>query len=114
MTLPAGVIMPGSYRVHIVCEATTELAFIKNKRDEMKYFLEQIRATIATPQYVQFNLSAFLSAGRSVTYIMQKVCAHVPDFGTWYKAQQDAMKKDEVSCFLFDKRLETVHFKPLL
>jgi hypothetical protein len=48
----------------------------------------------------KFNLSAFLSAARSITLVMQKEYAHAEDFKNWYKPKQEEMRKDELLTFL--------------
>lgn len=52
----------------------------------------------------QFELNAFLSASRSVTFVLQKNLAHVPDFTTWYKQQQTRMKADTTMRFFLELR----------
>jgi hypothetical protein len=57
----------------------------------------------------KYNLSAFLSAARSVTFIMQKEFDKVPGFAKWYSIQQDKMRADEKMKILDAKRDVTIH-----
>ena len=52
----------------------------------------------------QFELNAFLSASRSVTFVLQKAMSDVPGFTTWYEQQQARMKADAPMCFFLDLR----------
>lgn len=47
----------------------------------------------------QSELNAFLSAGRSVTFVLQKALADVPGFAVWYEQQQARMKADPQCAF---------------
>jgi len=44
----------------------------------------------------RFNLSAFLSAARRITLVMQKEYDQVLGFKSWYKLQQEEMRKDKL------------------
>ena len=52
----------------------------------------------------QFELNAFLSASRSVTFVLQKVMSDVPGFAAWYEQQQARMKADAAMRFFLDLR----------
>ncbi len=52
----------------------------------------------------QFELNAFLSASRSVTFVLQKVMSEVPGFAAWYEHQQILMKADAAMRFFLDLR----------
>ena len=52
----------------------------------------------------QFELNAFLSASRSVTFVLQKVMSDVPGFASWYKPQQARMKADAAMRFFLALR----------
>lgn len=52
----------------------------------------------------QFELNAFLSASRSVTFVLQKALADVPGFAVWYEQQQARMKADAAMRFFLDLR----------
>ncbi len=80
-----------------------------DKLDEAKYFLSQLKKNIINVSIFRYNLSAFLSAIRSVTYFLQKECHNVPGFSEWYTKEQEKMKRDLYMKFLNDKRVLEVH-----
>lgn len=52
----------------------------------------------------QFELNAFLSACRSVTFVLQKALSEVPSFASWYKLQQASMSADPAMRFFLELR----------
>jgi hypothetical protein len=52
----------------------------------------------------QFELNAFLSASRSVTFVLQKAMSDVPGFANWYAQQQASMKADDAMRFFIELR----------
>lgn len=52
----------------------------------------------------QFELNAFLSASRSVTFVLQKALADVPGFPVWYEQKQGRMKADAAMRFFLELR----------
>jgi hypothetical protein len=52
----------------------------------------------------QFELNAFLSSSRSVTFLLRKVMAGVSGFGDWYAKEQEKMKKDAAMRFFLELR----------
>ncbi|MBJ2332956.1 hypothetical protein [Dickeya solani] len=52
----------------------------------------------------QFVLNAFLSASRSVTFVLQKAMSGVDGFSTWYGLQQSEMKSDLSMHFFVELR----------
>lgn len=52
----------------------------------------------------QFELNAFLSASRSVTFVLQTTFADVPGFALWYGQQQAHMKADAAMRFFLELR----------
>lgn len=52
----------------------------------------------------QFELNAFLSASRSVTFVLQKAMAGVPSFADWYIERQAAMKADAAMRYFLELR----------
>lgn len=69
---------------------------------EAEYFLG--KTTTARGQEFQFELNAFLSASRSVTFFLQKAFAHVLGFEEWYVGQQEKMKADAAMRFFLELR----------
>ena len=50
----------------------------------------------------QFVLNAFLSASRSVTFVLQKATSGADGFSTWYGLQQSETKSDLSMRFLWN------------
>jgi uncharacterized membrane protein len=46
------------------------ISVTRMKLEEAQYFFDQMIANLANPKYFKFNLSAFASASRSVTFVM--------------------------------------------
>lgn len=42
-----------------------------NKYSEAKYFLDRMKENISDPDAFRYNLSAFLAAARSITFVLQ-------------------------------------------
>jgi hypothetical protein len=59
----------------------------EHKLREALFFLSQLKK--AHPFYQNFNfyLSAFISAARSVTWIMRSECGHIPGWEAWYNSK---------------------------
>lgn len=78
-----------------------------NTRDkllEARYFLERMKELQSERVSFRYNLSAFLSAARSVTFVMQKEFKKVPKFDEWYKNKEEEMKRDKTMKFLLEQR----------
>jgi len=85
----------------------------RQKLEEAKYFLEQMKGRQSDRDAFKYNLSAFLSAARSVTLIMQKEFGKVSDFKDWYTEKQSMMRSDETMRLLNNKRVMTIHQQPI-
>jgi hypothetical protein len=81
----------------------------REKLQEAMYFLQRMENEQADRDTFKYNLSAFLSAARSVTCYMQKEFARVPDFEEWYATEQEAMQRDPVMPFFLKARNRTLH-----
>jgi hypothetical protein len=62
------------------------------KLGEAQYFLGQMRDTVSDHEAFAYNLSAFLSAARSVTLLLQGEFAHTPGFKEWWVREQDRLR----------------------
>lgn len=69
---------------------------------EAEHFLA--RMIVSDGLEFQFELNAFLSASRSVTFVLQKVLSDVPGFADWYQPQQARMKADATMRFFLELR----------
>src|SRR5215210_1128258 len=59
----------------------------------------------------KFHLSAFLSAARSITLVMQKEYAHAAGIESWYEPLQEEMRKDGLHTFFNNLRVTSIHIK---
>ncbi|RWX60991.1 hypothetical protein [Mesorhizobium sp. M2A.F.Ca.ET.039.01.1.1] len=69
---------------------------------EAEYFL--VRLPMTHGLEFQANLNAFLSASRSVTFLLQSSLAHVPGFEDWYRLRRQEMSVDPAMRFFLDLR----------
>jgi len=84
------------------------------KLSEAKYFLEQMKQHIDSPEEFVYNLSAFLSAARSVTFIMQNEFSKIPEFREWYGCKQKKMENNELFRFFNGLRVAVIHKKVVI
>jgi len=83
------------------------------KLNEAKYFLECMKMKQSDRDAFKYNLSAFLSAARSLTLVMQKEFKHVSGFEEWYAKKRVNMRSDNSMKLLNDKRVMTIHKQPV-
>ena len=86
---------------------------MRDKLFEARYFLDKMKECEADRDPFRYNLSAFLSAARSTTLVMQKEFAHTVGFKDRYATTEQAMKSDPVFHFMNKKRVMTVHHEPV-
>lgn len=60
----------------------------EHKLAEAEFFLRQLEASHKAHSAFDFYLSAFISAARSVTWIMRAECSKKPGWKEWFKAQE--------------------------
>ena len=75
---------------------------VEGKLLEANYFANHLRHLEGDSFF--YELSAFLSAARSVTFYVQKEMDDVPEFDAWWKEQQDLMRSDPAMKFFVDLR----------
>jgi len=80
----------------------TSLQHPLEKLLEAEHFLGRLLS--AEDLTFQFELNTFLSAGRSVTFVLQKTMADVPGFDARYARQRERMKEDAEMRFFLDLR----------
>lgn len=83
------------------------------KLEEAKYFLKRTAEEVANRETFKYNLSAFLSAGRSVTFIMQTEFSNVRGFKEWYDEKQKQLGRNSLMKLINNKRVMTIHKKPI-
>lgn len=81
------------------------------KFNEAVYFLNQMKKNSQDRDSFTFNLSAFLSASRSITLIMQEELSSHPKFSEWYIGKKQYMKQDDDFSFFNNLRVDTIHKK---
>ena len=81
------------------------------KLDEAAYFLGEMRRVRDTPQSFAYELSAFLSAARSVDYYLAKKCTGDEAAERWYSDVRSRVKNGEFRHvrYFIDKRDVNVH-----
>lgn len=81
------------------------------KVQEAEFFLEEVHRRHSKKNFkeVQFGVSAFVSAARSVTFAMQASLKGEPEFDAWYSPRQEALRQDALSRFFHDFRTVTQH-----
>lgn len=81
----------------------------RRKNREAEYFLSVMKQTFEDDNAFSCNLSAFLSAARSMTFYMQKQYSHRNGFAEWYCRKQIEMSADRELVFLKKARVEDIH-----
>ncbi len=81
------------------------------KLREAEYFLEKMRSSMENPDAFRWNLSALLSAARSVTFYLQKEFSGDPGFDEWYQARREEMLADDEMRFLNEARINSIHVR---
>lgn len=70
---------------------------------EAEYFLKRLKRLV-NPRHFHFEMNAFLSTCRSVTFLLQKEMSGVPGFRAWYEQRQEALRNDSSATFFRDLR----------
>jgi len=73
------------------------------KVGEADYFLRGLEAE-TDPLVAEYLFSAFASAARSVTWVLQKCMAGVQGFDEWYTPRQEALRADPLARFMKEQR----------
>jgi hypothetical protein len=80
--------------------------WVDDKVKEADFFLEKLRESGLNFNEARFYFSAFVTASRSITFVLQSVLSdHVP-FKSWYEAKQAQLKSDPLSRFFLEVRNE--------
>lgn len=80
----------------------TSLLLVEERLMETDFFVRQLMR--ARPDTVGYFLNAFLSAARSVTFLLQKELAHVSGFRQWWEAQRLVLSADTTARFFLELR----------
>lgn len=74
------------------------------KYNEAEYFLGLMKENVEDRQKFKYNFSAFVSAARSITFLLQKEVSKNQGFDEWYCKKQMQMEQDELFKFFKKKR----------
>jgi hypothetical protein len=83
------------------------------KLEEARFFLDHVEKHWRDIPHVDFYLSAFVSAARSVSWVMQSEFSHVPGWKKWYDATEPSSEILEFLKTLNDVRVRAVHTDPI-
>lgn len=82
----------------------------QEKLKEARHFMRRMESSIDDPETFQYELSAFLSAARSVLQYALDEVKQKPNGQSWYEAQ---VSGNAVLKFFKDKRDLSIHVKPV-
>lgn len=82
------------------------------KLDEAKFFLERMKAP-DNNRYFDYYLSAYISASRSVLWVMKAEFTHVQGWEKWYDSQTPTVEEKLLLKKINDIRVRTTKKKPL-
>lgn len=78
------------------------LLLVEEKLFEAEYFMRRLPGRRGYEH--GFELNAFLSAARSITFLIQKEMSKVPGFASWWDARRSEMRQDEMMRFFLELR----------
>jgi hypothetical protein len=76
---------------------------VEERIREAAYFARRLRRQ-SNPSTVGYELNAFLSAARSVTFLLQKELKGVPGFTEWWHTQRERLRDDQAARFFLELR----------
>ena len=85
----------------------------RDKLMEAKYFLNLMIESQNDRNAFRYSLSAFLSAFKSVDYLMENEFKGNADFHRWHRSKESAVKGNKKMETLLKKRIMTVHLFPV-
>jgi hypothetical protein len=84
-----------------------------DKLAEAKYFLDRMNEYQSDGTVFRYNVSAFVSASQSITWVMQTEFTHVAGFKQWYEDRKHEMQADKAMKDLAERRRVTTHIQPI-
>lgn len=81
----------------------TSLILVEERLREADYFSRELRRQ-RDLDVVHYYLNAFLSAARSVTFLLQKEMSRVAGFESWWGQQQQSLSQDNAARFFLKLR----------
>lgn len=82
---------------------------VEEKLREADFFLERVRNLRPLTYSARFYFSAFLSASRSVTLVLQATMNDAPGFRSWYEDAINPIKADPFAKYFKDIRNISIH-----
>ena len=82
---------------------------VEEKLREAEFFLGQFGGTGPLDYEARYYFSAFVSACRSVTFVLQACLSGVSEFDAWYKSVQDQLKTDPLAPYFCEVRNDVIH-----
>jgi hypothetical protein len=77
---------------------------VADKVAEADFFLERLQGAVGHIPDFGFFVSAFVSAARSVTFVLQAVMSHYPGFDSWYPSRQSRLQQSNLARFFVELR----------
>jgi hypothetical protein len=82
---------------------------VEEKICEAEFFLNQLSTSSRLSFEAQCYFSAFVSAARSVTLVLQATMNGIPGFEQWYQGAQAKLKTDPLAPFFVEIRNSSIH-----
>src|SRR3569832_1105911 len=86
----------------------TGLILVEERLREASYFARALRRQ-SDAEVINYLLNGFLAAARSVTLILQKEMARVPEFDFWWREQQEELSRDKAAHYFLKLRNFSQH-----
>jgi len=81
--------------------------------NEAEYFYRRMQETAKIPKEFRYNLNAFISRARTITWVLKKQYARNSKFKVWYAGKESEIKNDELMNFFKDARNISLKEHPL-
>lgn len=88
------------------CEMPRQFGLVDDKLYEADFFLDRLAET-GVMYEARYYFSAFATAARSVTFVLQACLSDVPGFAEWYERKRDELRRDPISRFFHRFRTES-------
>jgi hypothetical protein len=88
---------------------SASFGIVEEKLDEADFFLNEFRSASPLSPKAKYSFSAFVSAARSATLVLQWTMKGVPGFDAWYATAQTELKSDPLARFFVEIRNDSVH-----
>lgn len=86
---------------------------VRDALDEAEYFYQKMEATSKVPKEFRYNLNAFISRARAVTWVLKKQFSGNQKFSDWYAKEEKMMREDELMRFFVEARNISLKEKPI-